>query len=118
MKLISTYGLSDHWQRSSQKRIYYARIRSQSGNVETYRAGQKRTELEGMRETTHQRTALRGERLHSGYKSEGGGTDPESNRSSSCQTAKNHLIETGTAKEQKGTVSNRADEGRRNRGPG
>lgn len=77
-EVISTYGYPLIGKEVAEAIYYARRIRSQSSHVEREResrtAPRKRNELEGMRETTHQRTALREERLQSGYKSGGGKT--------------------------------------------
>ena len=74
-EVISTYGYPLIGKEVAEAIYYARRIRSQTGNVERERepenggAEAKRTPGN---EILHQRTALRGERLHKGYKTGGG----------------------------------------------
>ena len=100
-EVISTYGYPLIGKEVAEAIFDARRIRSQSVHVEreSRTAPRKRNELEGMRETTHQKTALRGERLQSGYKSGGVETDlPSATETRNARQPKNHLIQTSIAR--------------------
>lgn len=117
-EVISTYGYPLIGKEVAEAIFYARRIRSQSGHVEREREREPNSRAQTARtqrsETLHQRTALRGERLHNGYKSGGGGDRPsECGRNSQCQTAEESSHRDKHCKEQTNR-SDRADERIRN----
>lgn len=70
-EVISTYGYPLIGKEVAEAIFYARRIRSQSGHVEREPDSRAQTARTQRSETLHQRTALRGERLHNGYKSGG-----------------------------------------------
>ena len=106
-EVISTYGYPLIGKEVAEAIYYARRIRSQSGNVEREResptAQRKRTELEGQRKRTGaETTSMANGRPSRDYRTvtnRGGWNDlPSQTETRHAKQQKNHLIETGTAR--------------------